>query len=219
MDYSTFKQQVFETTMDLVKIDLIRLSSGNISMRLPDGNVAITPSALLYSEMQPDDIVIIDMDGNTIEGSHKPSSEKSLHLALLQSRDDIQAVVHTHSVYSIAFSAVEMELPLVCVELISVGGPIPVAEYCCPGTSKVGEVAASFFRAHPRLKGLLLKYHGMVAIGKNLNDAYQNAYKLETGAEIYHLALQTGRIPQPLSDEEVQEIFRVYQHPQSETSR
>jgi len=210
MDYSLHKKEVFETTMDLVKIGLIRLSSGNISVRLPDGNVAITPSGKLYADMQPEEIVIMDMNGKTIDGSHKPSSEKSLHLALYHSRPDIQAVIHTHSVYSIAFSSVVMELPLICLELISVGGPVPVAEYCCPGTEKVGEVAAKFFTARPQLKGLLLKNHGLVAVGMNLQEAYQNAYNLETGAEIYHLALQTGKTPYALSDKEVQELLDTY---------
>lgn len=210
MDYSTYKKEVFKTTLNLVKNNLIRLSSGNISVRLPDENIAITPSAVLYAEMKPEDIVIMDLNGNAVDGDHKPSSEKSLHLALLQSRDDIQAVVHTHSVYAIAFSSVEMQLPLICLELISVGGPIPVAEYCCPGTAKVGEVAAGFFASRPILKGLLMKNHGMVAVGSNLQEAYQNAYNLETGAEIYHLALQTGKIPNILSDKEVQEIIDTY---------
>jgi len=210
MDYSTYKQEVYETTQNLVKIDLIRLSSGNISQCLPDGNIAITPSAILYSDMIPEDIVIMDMGGVTVEGKHKPSSEKGLHLALYHARDDIHAIVHAHSAYSIAFSIVEMELPLVCLELILVGGPVPVAEYCCPGTAKVGEVAAKFFSARPQLKGLLLKHHGMVAVGKDLQDAYQNAYNLETGARIYHLALQTGKIPHPLTNCELEEFISGY---------
>jgi L-ribulose-5-phosphate 4-epimerase len=210
MEFFYHKQEVFKITLDLVKIGLIRLSSGNISLRLPDGNVAITPSAVLYADMRPEDIVIIDLNGKTIEGSHKPSSEKSLHLALYHSRPDIHAVVHTHSVYSIAFSSVVMELPLICLELISVGGPVPVAEYCCPGTEKVGKVGAKFFTARPQLKGLLLKNHGLVAVGMNLQEAYQNAYNVETGAEIYHLALQTGKTPNALSDKEVQELLDTY---------
>ncbi len=214
MDYSAYQQEVFDTALNLVKIDLIRLSSGNISMRLPDGNIAITPSAILYSDMNPEDVVIVDINGNQIEGNYSPSSEKSLHLELYRTRDDIHGVVHTHSIYAIAFSAVNMELPLVCVELISVGGPIPVAEYTCPGTPRVGEIASKFFKIRPRLKGLLLKNHGLVTVGNNLQEAYQNACNLETGAEIYHLALQTGRIPDHLTDDQVEEILSTYQHHQ-----
>ena len=213
MEISDYRQQVFDTTLALVDIQLIRLSAGNVSVRMPDGNFAITPSAILYKEMDPKDIVIIDSDGNIVDGDKKPSSEKALHLDIYKSRDDINAVVHTHSVYSIAFSTVDMELPLVCVELISVGGPVPVMKYICPGLPEVGQEAAKFFADRPRLKSLLMKNHGMVAVGKNLDDAYQNAYKTEIGAEVYHLALQTGRTPQALTDEQVQEILSRYQKP------
>jgi L-ribulose-5-phosphate 4-epimerase len=214
MNYSEYKQQVYDTTLSLVDIQLIRLSAGNVSVRLPDGNVAITPSAILYRKMVPEDIVIVDINGDLIEGDKKPSSEKALHTDIYKARPDVNAVVHAHSVYSIAFSTVEMELPLVCVELFSVGGPVPVMGYYCPGTPEVGKVAAEFFASRPRLKSLLMKNHGMVAVGKNLDDAYQNAYKTEIGAEIYHLALQTGRKPQPLTEENIQEIMARYQKPQ-----
>ena len=211
MDYSSFKQEVFDTTLQLVKIDLIRLSSGNISVRLPDGNVAITPSGVLYDQMKPEDIVIMDMEGNKLEGEYKPSSEKALHNEIYKARPDVQAVVHIHSVYAIAFSSVDIELPVTCIELLSVGAPIPVADYRCPGTQEVGSDAAKYFVDYPRLKGLLLKNHGMVTIGKSLNDAYQNAYKLETGAEIYHLSLQTGKQPVALSETQVSEVLERYQ--------
>jgi len=217
MDYSEIKQQVYDTTLSLVDIQLIRLSAGNVSVRLPDGKVAITPSAILYKNMIPEDIVIIDMDGNLLEGDKKPSSEKGLHTDIYKARPDVNAVVHAHSVYSIAFSTVEMELPLVCVELFSVGGPVPVMGYYCPGTPEVGRIAAEFFTSHPRLKALLMKNHGMVAVGKDLDDAYQNAYKTEIGAEIYHLALQTGKKPQSLTDENIQEIMSRYQKPQEKS--
>lgn len=83
MSYSIYKQAIYETTLNLVKVGLIRLSSGNISTRLPDGNIAITPSGILYDKMKPDDIVIMDLGGNKIEGKYKPSSEKALHNEIL----------------------------------------------------------------------------------------------------------------------------------------
>jgi L-ribulose-5-phosphate 4-epimerase len=212
-NYRIYKQQVFETTLKLVDNDLIRLSSGNISMRLPDGNIAITPSGILYDRMEPEDIIIMDLNGNKVEGHYKPSSEKALHYEIYKARSDINAVVHTHSRYAIAFSTVEMELPVICLELLFVGAPIPVAPYQCPGTVEVGTVAAAFFKKRPELKGLLLKDHGLVAIGGNLNDVYQNAYNLETGAEVYHLALQTGKVPNALTEEQIADIFAQYKKP------
>lgn len=216
MDYSSYKEQILQTTLDLVDIDLIRLSSGNISRRLPDGNVAITPSGVLYSIMVPDDVVIMDLDNQVVEGKHKPSSEKQLHTEIYKARPDVQAVVHTHSRFSIAFAAVGMELPVSNIEILAVGGPIPVAPYQVPGTLEVGLGAAGYFKERLGLKALLLESHGMVAVGKSLLDAYQNAYKTETGAEIYHLSLQTGQEVKVLTQAQIDEIFDRYQKPKEQ---
>ena len=213
MNYAQYRQQVFDTTLKLVEIDLIRLSSGNVSVKCPDGNIAITPSGIVYDVLKPEDIVIMDADANLIEGDYKPSSEKQLHTELYKVRPEIQAVVHTHSRYGIAFSSVGMEIPVTNIEILAVGGPIPVADYATPGTPEVGTDAAKFFAERPRLKALLMRNHGMVTIGKNLDEAYQNAYKTETGAEIYHLTLQTGKEVKPLTEEQIADIFNRYQKP------
>ena len=213
MNYKQYRQQVYDTTMKLVAIDLIRLSSGNISVKCPDGNIAITPSGVTYDVLRPDDIVIMDMDTNLLEGDFKPSSEKHLHSEIYKVRPEVNAVVHTHSRYGIAFSSVQMEIPVINLEILVVGGPIPVAEFITPGTPEVGVEAARIFAERKELKALLMQYHGMVALGKTLDEAYQNAYKTETGAEIYHLALQTGREVKPLSKEQIEDIFNRYQKP------
>jgi len=213
MNYKQYRQQVYDTTMKLVAIDLIRLSSGNISVKCPDGNIAITPSGVTYDVLKPDDIVIMDMDTNLLEGDFKPSSEKHLHSEIYKVRPEVNAVVHTHSRYGIAFSSVQMDIPVINLEILVVGGPIPVAEFITPGTPEVGVEAARIFAERKELKALLMQYHGMVALGKTLDEAYQNAYKTETGAEIYHLALQTGREVKPLSKEQIEDIFNRYQKP------
>ena len=219
MDYSQYRQQVYETTLKLVEVDLIRMSSGNISVKCPDGNIAITPSGIIYDVLKPQDIVIMDADANLIEGEYKPSSEKHLHTEIYKARPDVNAVVHTHSRYGIAFASVDLAIPVTNIEILAVGGPIPVADYATPGTPEVGIAAAKYFIDRPRLKALLLKNHGMVAIGKNLSDAYQNAYKTETGAEIYHLSLQTGREVKSLTDEQIADIFNRYQKPQEDSNK
>ncbi|NMC29126.1 MAG: class II aldolase/adducin family protein [Pelolinea sp.] len=213
--YSICKQQVYETTMKLVDADLIRLSYGNISMRLPDGNIAITPTSIPYDRLEPKDIVITDLDGKKIEGHFNPSSERALHYEIYKVRSDVNAVVHTHSRYAIAFSSVCMELPVICIELFFAGAPIPVAPYQCPGTAEVGTSAAAYFKKRPDLKGLLLQNHGQVAVGNDLNEAYQMAYNVEIGAEIYHFALQTGKTPNILTEEQVADIIRQYRLPRA----
>jgi ribulose-5-phosphate 4-epimerase/fuculose-1-phosphate aldolase len=211
MDYHIYREEVFKTTQKLVNIDLIRLSSGNISVRTSDGNMAITPSGVIYDKMKPDDIVVIDLNGEFVEGILKPSSEYQLHAEIYKARPDVNGVVHTHSKFGIAFASTSMEIPVSNIELLAVGGPIPVAPYFIPGTLEVALSAASYFTEKPRLKALLLQNHGMVAIGETLDKAYQNAYKTETGAEIYFIALQLGKDVNVLSDKQISEIFSRYQ--------
>jgi ribulose-5-phosphate 4-epimerase/fuculose-1-phosphate aldolase len=213
MDYSAYRQEVYETTMKLVEKDLIRLSSGNVSVKTADGNVAITPSGILYDDLKPEDIVIIDMDCNIVEGKYKPSSEKALHTLIYKAREDIGGVVHAHSVYGIACGSAIKELPVICIELLAVGGPTPVVPYSCPGTLEIAENTAAQFAQNARLKAVLLENHGLIGVGPNLNQAYQSAYKLETGAQIYHVASQSEKAPRALTMEEIEEVFQIYQKP------
>lgn len=211
MPYAGIRQQVWETVQKLSACGLIRLSAGNVSARTAGGHIAITPSGVHYDRLRPGDIVIIDADGRLIDGREglRPSSEFRLHTALLAARPDAGTVVHTHSVYALTFAALGREIPLVSVELVAAGGPIPVAPYACPGTPAVGEGAAAVFRAHPELMGLLLQNHGLVAVGPTLDKAYEIAYDVEVGAQIAYRALLLGQ-PATLTPEQAEEIRGVY---------
>ncbi len=211
MNYHNLKEEVYETTMKLVSIDLIRLSAGNISARTPDGNMAITPSGLLYDKLTPEDIVITDLQGQLIEGELKPSSEFQLHAEIYKAKPETKGVIHTHSKYAIAFSSARMEIPVSSIEILSVGGPIPVTPYFIPGSLDIALSAANYFTENPRLKAVLLQNHGMVVIGDSLDNAFQNAYKTETGAEIYYIALQLAKDIHVLSAEQVDQVLARYQ--------
>jgi ribulose-5-phosphate 4-epimerase/fuculose-1-phosphate aldolase len=210
MDLNELRQQVYATTMQLCEAGLIRLSAGNISARDAEGRVAITPSGLAYTKMRPEDIVIVDLDGKLVEGALKPSSETPMHTAIYRALPKVGAVVHTHSIYAIALATCGLELPVISLEVVAIGGPVPVAPYACPGSAEAGDIAGGIFSARPELKALLLRNHGLVTIGGDLDAAYQNAYKCETGAQIFHLGLQTGRTSVALTAEQLEEIFRVY---------
>ena len=179
-------------------------------MKLPDGNVAITPSSIPYDEMDFKQVVILDMAGNTVDGDYKPSVEKMLHIDAYKAREDILAVIHTHSIYSMALSLVNLEIPVVNSEMVPLGAPIPVVEYTLAGTELMAERTAKYFHERPLLKAVLLENHGTVVVGKNLKDAFQNARNLETGAEVYHKALQTGKKVRVLSQKEFEEIYNRY---------
>ncbi len=209
MTYTDRREQVHKTALRLSEAGLIRLSAGNLSLRGEDGHIAITPSGLWYENMQPDDIVIIDPDGKVVDArpGRVPSSEWALHTAILAAIPEINAVVHTHSIYALVFASLVKEIPAISIELIPAGGTIPIAPYATPGTPEVGRGAAAIFQSRPGLKGLLLQNHGLVTIGETLDRAFEYALDIETAAQAYHLALQVGQ-PVSLTADQIDDFHR-----------
>jgi len=209
MSYEAVRQEVYNTVMKAVDCGLIRLSAGNISARTSDGNVAITPAGIKYDVLTPDQIAIVDLRGNHIDGPCRASSETPMHTAILRNLPEVGAVCHTHSPYAMTFAVLGKEIPLINLELLVCGAPIPVAEWACPGSAGAGEVTVDIFKSRPNLKIMLLRNHGLVAIGKNLGQAFELAFDAEIGAQVYYQALQLGT-PATITDAQVEEIFKVY---------
>jgi L-fuculose-phosphate aldolase len=205
MTYDAMRKAIYDTTMMLYEKDLIRLSAGNVSLHDGEGHIAITPSGLWYDRMTPQDIPIVDLQRNLVDGQRAPSSETPMHTAMYRAFPEVGGIVHTHSVNAIAFAMTGCELPVVCLELFAVGGPVPVAPFVCPGTNDVGEVAVRMLTAQPGLKCLLLRNHGLVAIGASLDNAFENACQFEIGAEAFFRGLQVGS-PTSLTEAQIEEI-------------
>ncbi len=208
MKHQAIREQLFETVVKVNEVDLIRLSAGNISIRTGNNLAAITPSGVKYHDMKVEDISIVDLDGNLIDGL-TPSSETPMHTAIYRNLPDVGGICHTHSSYAITFAMLEEEIPPANIELYACGAPIPVAPWACPGTEKAGEVTVEIFRSRPELKIILLKKHGLVAIGRDLNHAFEMAFDAEVGLRSYHQALMVGK-PQPLTTTQLAEIKAVY---------
>ncbi|OQY31271.1 MAG: hypothetical protein B6I38_06065 [Anaerolineaceae bacterium 4572_5.1] len=208
MKYKSIREQLFDTVHKANEVDLIRMSAGNISTRTEDGLVAITPSGIKYHNMTLEEISIVDLDGNLVEGL-KPSSETPMHTAVYRNMPDVGSICHTHSIFAITFAMLADEIPMANLELMVCGAPIPVAPWACPGTSKAGEVAVEFFASRPKLKVILLRKHGLVAIGSNLNHAFDMAFNAEVGFQSYHQALLLGK-PEAITNEELAEIKAAY---------
>ncbi len=198
------RMEVAETARIMFSWGLVRGTSGNISARDPEsGNVALTPSGMDYEKVQPEDVVVISIDGEVIEGNRRPSVEKPLHLAFYRARPDVLAVVHTHAPYATALSMVYSEIPAAMPEIIfALGGSVPVAPYTTPGTERLGLGA---LEAIGDRKGVILQNHGTVTIGESLDRALHRAVALEDAAYIYSLALQIGK-PFLLSAEETRAL-------------
>ncbi|MBL7164513.1 MAG: class II aldolase/adducin family protein [Anaerolineales bacterium] len=208
MKYQSTREQLLDTVIKANEVDLIRMSAGNISTRTADGLVAITPSGVKYRNMSIEDISIVDLDGNLVEGL-KPSSETPMHTAIYRNLPDVGSICHTHSTYAITFAMLGDEIPMVNLELLVCGAPIPVAPWASPGTPKAGEVTVEIFKDRPELKVILLRKHGLVAIGANLDHAFDMAFNAEVGFQSYYQALLLGK-PEPITDEQFAEVKAAY---------
>ncbi|MDF1515034.1 MAG: class II aldolase/adducin family protein, partial [Anaerolineae bacterium] len=122
---------------------------------------------------------------------------------------DIGSIYHTHSTFAITFAMLGNTVPRANTELLVCGAPIPVAPWACPGTAQAGKVTLKIFTERPELKVILLRKHGLVAIGADLDHAFKMAFNAEVGMQCYHQALQLAN-PEPISDEQLAEIRAVY---------
>lgn len=208
MNYQSVREELLDTVHKGTEADLIRMSAGNFSRRTEDGLVAITPSGIKYRSMKIEDISIVNLDGKLIEGP-KPSSETPMHTAIYRSLPKVGSICHTHSPYAITFAMLGEDIPMVNLELLVIGAPIPVAPWACPGTPKAGEITVEIFTRRPELKAILLRKHGLVAIGANLESAFDAAYNAEVGMETYYQARLLGQ-PQPITAEELAEVKASY---------
>ena len=208
MEHKALRAKLMETVVKANEVDLIRLSAGNISLRTDNNLIAITPSGVKYHQMNVDDISIIDSDGNLIDG-FIPSSETNMHTVIYRNLTEVEGICHTHSNFAITFAMLGEEIPPANIELFACGAPIPVAPWACPGTQKAGEVTVELFRSRPELRVVLLNKHGLVAIGKDLNHAFEMAYNAEVGFRTYYQALMIGK-PQSLTNAQLEEIKAAY---------
>lgn len=194
----------------LITSNLTTGSGGNLSLyNRQEGLVAIKPSGIEYFDMCPEDVVIMTVDGEIVEGDKKPSSEVSFHLGLLKHRPDVNAVIHTHSVYATTIACLGWELPAVHYLVGFSGNKVPVAPYATFGTK---ELADNILKSIGSYNACLMANHGIVTVGNNIATAFATAEEIELVARIYY---QTKCIGQPviLSDEEmavVGEKFKTY---------
>lgn len=175
---------------------------GNISYRDPaSGKIYVTPSGMDYCSCTPDDIVVYSLDGGHLEGKRKPTMELELHLSVLRARPEINAVLHTHPIYSMVFACLGWEIPPVMDESAeTLGGTVNVAQYALPGSD---ELAANCVRALGKDGyACLLQSHGAVCLGETMEDAFRTANVLEISAQVYHMAKQLGE-PKPISAENI----------------
>lgn len=167
-------------------------NDGNISVRLDDERVLITPSGVSKGYMKPEEMCVIDMSGKLLRGSVKPSSEAKLHLKLYEERPDISSVCHAHPPYATGFAVAGLPLDqCVLPEVVVALGGIPLAEYGLPGTDDIFKPLLKYIKDHD---AFLLANHGAVTIGPSLLNAYHKMETLEHFAHILFVAKALGQV-------------------------
>lgn len=187
------KQKVLDTSKLAYSEGLFAGTSGNLSaLDRESGRVVITPTSLRYDTMTLEDLVVLDLDGTVTEGNRQPSSEWKMHLEIYRHREDVCAVVHTHSPYATAFAVARKPVPLVLIEMIPfIGGDIPVADFALPGSAELGLEA---LKVLGKRNACLLSNHGVLAVGATIEQAHIRAVYTEDASKIYHFALGAGDI-------------------------
>ena len=195
------RQQVADTARKLLETGLVVNTSGNVSIRSAD-HVAITPSGCAYETVAARDVVVVDTQGSVVDGDLLPSSETPLHLALYAAKPDIGAIVHTHSVYATAVSTLIKELPAIHYQVVTLGGPVPVAPYRTFGTP---ELAAVVTEAMQDRAAVLMQNHGATTVGNTLDEALARTITLEWLARVYLIASEAGS-PSMIDAEELARV-------------
>ena len=214
--WSVERQTLLEVTREMVGARLVAGSSGNASVRLSgdseEGLILITPARRPYRELGAGDMVVVDLEGEPVEGDALPSTETASHLALYKARKDIGAIVHTHSVYASAAAVAGIEIPAIVDEMVmSVGGSVRVAEYGFPSTE---ELAERVCRALGDRNAVLLRNHGVLGVGSTAWEALDVCHLVERAAHIYVFASLLGKsvgLPPEIIKLE-QELFKMRTH-------
>lgn len=204
------REQVWQANVALPVHGLVTWTSGNVSGRDPVTDLmVIKPSGVLFEDLTISDLVVVDMNGNIVEGENGPSSDTATHLWIYRNRPDVHGIVHTHSAYATAFAAVNKPIEVVLTAIADeFGGPVPCGAYAAIGGKEIGE---EILRSIGDSPAILMKNHGVFTIGKTVQKALKAAIMTEDVAKTVWLALQIG-VPDELSPEEVFANYDRYQN-------
>lgn len=197
------RQEIVDYGLKMVRSGLTTGSGGNLSILSPVENlIAISPSGIDYHDVTAADVVVVDRVGQVVAGERKPSSELGFHLALYVAREEITAIVHTHSVYATTIACMHWEIPAVHYLVAFSGDKVPLAPYATFGSDQLADNIIASIGAY---NAVLLANHGLVTVGKDMKNCFNVAEEIELVARIYY---QTKTIGQPVlvDAEEMQRV-------------
>jgi L-ribulose-5-phosphate 4-epimerase len=202
------RHEICRLHAELPRNNLVTWTSGNISGRDPEsGLVVIKPSGVHYHELTPENMVVVNLDGEVVEGNLKPSSDTFAHVYIYRHRSDVNGVVHTHSTFATAWAAVGKPIPPVLTAICDeFGGPIPVGDYAKIGRDEIGQEILRSIGPSP---AILMKNHGVFTIGRTAEAAVKAAVMVEDVARTVFFACQLGE-PEEIPAEEIARAHRRY---------
>ncbi len=205
------KNLVLETTRKMLEKGLVTGTAGNVSLRLPPEGarqlLAITPSSRYYDSLGVDDIQIISFEEKTIEGDLTPSVETKLHIGIYQARNNVNAVIHTHSVFASAVSVAGLDIPAILEDQVAfLGGEIKLSRHALAGSQ---EQVSNVVAALEDRSAVLIPNHGAVGTGRTIRDAFTACEFIEKTARIYLMALSAGNV-NPLPADALEADWLLY---------
>lgn len=204
------KQEIIKAGLKLDRYELIALSGGNLSWRMESGEILLTPSGMVYEDMVAEDVLVVDINGNILEGERRPSVDTEALLYIFQNRPDVNAVIHTHQPAATAVSLVADELPCNLTTLANATrGAVKVTPYSSAASIDMGINAVDYLGDK---LAVILKHHGVISIGKDLKEALYAVVYLEEAAKTYIMARSMGGEMAMLTQKQIDRAVIVFKH-------
>ncbi len=203
------KEKIIQAGQEVYSRGLVAGTWGNISIRLKKDpeKFAITPSGMDYRKIEKEDIAVLNLEGEKIEGRKKPSTENPLHRLIYKNRENVNAILHTHSVYASAVACTGKEIPPLIEDMVQiVGGKVETANYELPGSEDLARAALETLQDK---NATLLANHGAVAVGPDIDTAIMVGEIVEKSAKIFTISKMLGE-PKELSNEDVEIMKEIF---------
>lgn len=189
---SQLRKQIVEAGKRIYNRGYVASNDGNISARINDHEILITPTGISKGFMKPDDLIVVDLSGKKLSGKKNQSSESNMHLQIYKDRPDVLSVCHAHPPYSTAFAVAGISLDkMILPEVIISLGTIPIVEYGTTGTYELYEMISKYIHNYD---AFLLANHGALTVGNSVLNAYHKMETLEHAAMIQFISMQLGKV-------------------------
>ena len=204
------REIVSDLHAELPRNGLVAWTSGNVSARVPGADLmVIKPSGIGYDDLTPESMVVCDLDGNTVSDGYTPSSDTATHAYVYRHMPEVGGIVHTHSTYATAWAALGEPIPCVITAMADeFGGEIPIGPFALIGSDEIGRGVVATLTGH-RSPAVLMRSHGVFAIGPTVRDAVKAAIMCEDAARTVHAARLLGA-PEPLPPDQVDALHKRY---------